>query len=109
MIKFRDLLHIGTIVGAIALAYQLGCAINKPTIDYDIGLGKEITATRIENSCYIKCKNSTIKDYEGKVFNCSDLTFIVNGREIKSFEEFACPEKLNVKVEKSLIETLKNR
>lgn len=97
----KELLQILGAIGAGALIYSLGCAANKAITDYDIGLGEEISAIRIDSNCYIKCRNPTIKDYKGDVFKCNDLTFIVNGSEVKSFEEFACPEKLSVKVKKS--------
>jgi hypothetical protein len=95
----KYLRHIGAIATA-ALVYAQGCSLNNSVINYDIGLGKEITAQRIDNSCYIKCIGGTMHDYQGNLFNCRDLTFIVDGKDVKEFEEFECIEAPKVKVKK---------
>ncbi len=95
--KLRDLLPIGTAIGAIALVYQLGCAsVDKAVVGYKVD--NQYGVTKEGSKCRLSC-------IEGKAYlnrkeiSCEDLLFKIKwdnkGKQelsdaVKELEPFKC-------------------
>lgn len=98
MKTIKDLFHIGIAIGALALAYQLGCsALDKTVIGYKVDNQYGITKDESDR-CRLRCIDG--KAYlNKKEVSCEDLVFRVmwdnNGEkgisdEVNELEPFKC-------------------